>query len=45
MEGRPIRPVRAGRRLEGLIYGFCGIDPAAAMGCKHYAFASGVAGR
>jgi potassium-transporting ATPase potassium-binding subunit len=39
MEGRPIWPVRAGARLEALIYRLCGIDPAAEMGWKHYAVA------
>jgi K+-transporting ATPase ATPase A chain len=37
MEGRPIWPLRAGARLELLIYRICGIDPAAQMGWKKYA--------
>ena len=39
MEGRPIWPVRAGARLEALIYGLCGVDPAEEMGWKPYAIA------
>jgi K+-transporting ATPase ATPase A chain len=39
LEGRPIRPVRAGAGLERLIYRLCGIDPAAQMSWKHYAVA------
>ena len=39
MEGRPIWPLRVGARFEGLIYRFCGIDPAAQMGWKKYAVA------
>jgi K+-transporting ATPase ATPase A chain len=39
LEGHPIGPLRLGRKLEGLIYRLCGIDPAAEMGWKHYAFA------
>jgi potassium-transporting ATPase potassium-binding subunit len=39
MEGRPIWPVRAGARLEALIYRLCGIDPAEQMGWKKYALA------
>ena len=39
MEGRPLWPVRAGRKPEGLIYRLCGVDPAVEMGCKHYACA------
>ena len=39
MEGRPIRPLRAGRKLEGFIYRLCGVDPASEMGWKHYAVA------
>jgi potassium-transporting ATPase potassium-binding subunit len=39
MEGRRIWPVRAGARLEALIYRFCGVDPAEEMGWKHYAVA------
>ena len=37
MEGRPIWPLRAGARLEALIYGLCGVDPAAESGWRHYA--------
>jgi potassium-transporting ATPase potassium-binding subunit len=39
MEGRPIWPVRAGARLEALIYRLCGVDPAEEMGWKLYAIA------
>jgi K+-transporting ATPase ATPase A chain len=39
MEGRPIWPVRAGRRLEALIYRLCGVDPGVEMGWKRYAVA------
>jgi K+-transporting ATPase ATPase A chain len=39
MEGTPIWPLRAGARLEALIYRLCGIDPAAQMGWKKYAIA------
>ncbi len=39
MEGRPIWPVRAGARLEGLLYRVCGVDPGAQMGWKGYAIA------
>jgi potassium-transporting ATPase potassium-binding subunit len=39
MEGRPIWPVRAGARLEALIYRLCGVDPGAEMGWKLYAIA------
>jgi K+-transporting ATPase ATPase A chain len=39
MEGRPIWPLRAGARFEGLIYRLCGIDPAAQMGWKKYTVA------
>ena len=39
MEGRPIWPLRIGARVEGLIYRWCGIDPAAEMGWKKYAIA------
>ena len=39
MEGRPIWPLRAGARIEALIYRLCGIDPAQEMGWKHYAIA------
>lgn len=39
MEGRPIWPVRAGARLEALIYRLCGVDPGAEMGWKVYAIA------
>ncbi len=39
MEGRPIWPLRAGARVEALIYRLCGIDPAAEMGWKKYAIA------
>ena len=39
MEGRPLRPLRAGRKLEGFIYRLCGVDPASEMGWKHYAVA------
>ncbi|MHB8812367.1 MAG: potassium-transporting ATPase subunit KdpA [Steroidobacteraceae bacterium] len=39
MEGRPIWPVRAGARLEALIYRCCGVDPAEEMGWKLYAIA------
>ena len=37
MEGRPIWPLRAGARLEALIYRLCGVDPAAESGWRHYA--------
>jgi K+-transporting ATPase ATPase A chain len=37
MEGRPIWPLRAGARLEALIYRLCGIDPKVETGWKHYA--------
>jgi K+-transporting ATPase ATPase A chain len=37
MEGRPIWALRAGARLEGLIYRVCGIDPVREMGWKQYA--------
>ena len=39
MEGRPIWPLRAGARIEALIYRLCGIDPGQEMGWKHYAIA------
>ncbi|MBW4053702.1 MAG: potassium-transporting ATPase subunit KdpA [Proteobacteria bacterium] len=39
MEGRPIWPLRAGARIEALIYRLCGIDPGREMGWKHYAIA------
>jgi potassium-transporting ATPase potassium-binding subunit len=39
MEGRPIWPLRAGARVEGLIYRLCGIDPGAQMGWKRYMIA------
>src|SRR5215469_6979336 len=39
MEGKPIWPVRAGARLEALIYRLCGIDPALETGWRHYAIA------
>ncbi|MGB6488239.1 MAG: potassium-transporting ATPase subunit KdpA [Steroidobacteraceae bacterium] len=39
MEGRPIWPVRAGARLEALIYRLCGVDSGAEMGWKVYAIA------
>jgi K+-transporting ATPase ATPase A chain len=39
LEGRPIWPVRAGRRLESLIYRLSGIDPAVDMGWRHYTVA------
>jgi potassium-transporting ATPase potassium-binding subunit len=39
MEGRPIWLVRAGARLEALIYRLCGVDPRAEMGWKLYAIA------
>jgi len=39
MEGRPIWPLRAGARLEALIYRLCGVDPAEEMGWKLYAIA------
>jgi potassium-transporting ATPase potassium-binding subunit len=39
MEGRPIWPVRAGARLEAVIYRLCGVDPGAEMAWKHYAIA------
>jgi K+-transporting ATPase ATPase A chain len=39
MEGRPIWPLRIGARVEGLIYRWCGVDPAAEMGWKKYAIA------
>jgi potassium-transporting ATPase potassium-binding subunit len=39
MEGRSIWPVRAGARLEALIYRLCGVDPGAEMGWKLYAIA------
>jgi K+-transporting ATPase ATPase A chain len=39
MEGRPIWPLRAGARAEGLIYRLCGVDPATEMGWKKYAIA------
>jgi K+-transporting ATPase ATPase A chain len=39
MEGRQIWPLRAGARLEALIYRLCGIDPTAQMGWKKYAIA------
>jgi potassium-transporting ATPase potassium-binding subunit len=39
MEGRPIWPLRAGARLERLIYRLCGVDPGAPMGWKRYAIA------
>jgi K+-transporting ATPase ATPase A chain len=39
MEGRPIWPVRAGRRLEALIYRLCAVDPGVEMGWKRYAVA------
>jgi potassium-transporting ATPase potassium-binding subunit len=39
MEGRPIWPLRAGARLEALVYRLCGVDPGAEMGWKVYAIA------
>jgi K+-transporting ATPase ATPase A chain len=39
MEGRPIWPLRAGARVESLIYRLCGIDPGAQMGWKRYMIA------
>jgi potassium-transporting ATPase potassium-binding subunit len=39
MEGRPIWPLRAGAKVEALIYRLCGVDPAASMGWKTYAIA------
>jgi K+-transporting ATPase ATPase A chain len=39
MEGRPIWPLRAGARIEGLIYRACGVNPAAEMSWKTYAIA------
>jgi potassium-transporting ATPase potassium-binding subunit len=39
MEGRPIWPLRAGARLEALIYRLCGVDPGEEMGWKLYAIA------
>ena len=39
MEGRPIWLVRAGARLEALVYRLCGVDPAEEMGWKPYAIA------
>jgi potassium-transporting ATPase potassium-binding subunit len=39
MEGRPLRPLRAGRKLEGFIYRLCGVDPDSEMGWQHYAVA------
>jgi K+-transporting ATPase ATPase A chain len=39
MEGRPVWPLRAGARLESLIYRACGIDPGAQMGWKRYMIA------
>ena len=39
MEGRPIWPVRAGARLEALIYRLCGVEPGAEMDWKLYAIA------
>jgi K+-transporting ATPase ATPase A chain len=39
MEGRPNWALRMGRPLENLIYRVSGIDPAAAMGWKHYTIA------
>ena len=39
MEGRSIWPVRAGARLEALIYRLCGVDPAEEMSWKLYAVA------
>ncbi|MDE2261267.1 MAG: potassium-transporting ATPase subunit KdpA [Gammaproteobacteria bacterium] len=39
MEGRPIWPLRAGARLETLIYRLCGVDPGEEMGWKRYAIA------
>ena len=37
MQGRPIWPLRAGARLEAVIYRLCGIDPAQESGWQHYA--------
>jgi K+-transporting ATPase ATPase A chain len=39
VEGAPIWPLRAGRRVEAGIYRLCGIDPAEEMGWKRYAVA------
>jgi K+-transporting ATPase ATPase A chain len=39
MEGEPIAGLGLGARLESWLYRFCGIDPAAQMGWKHYALA------
>ncbi len=39
MEGAPIWPLRAGRRVEAGIYRLCGIDPEEEMGWKRYAVA------
>src|SRR5579872_4655656 len=39
MEGRPIWPVRAGARVERLLYRLCGVDPGAEMDWKLYAIA------
>jgi K+-transporting ATPase ATPase A chain len=39
MEGRPIWPLRAGARVESLIYRLCGIDPGDQMGWKRYMIA------
>ena len=39
MEGAPIWPLRAGRRVEAGICRLCGIDPAEEMGWKRYAVA------
>jgi potassium-transporting ATPase potassium-binding subunit len=39
LEGRPIRPLRAGAGLERLIYRLCGIDPGEEMGWRHYTIA------
>ncbi len=39
MEGRPIWPIRAGARLEALIYRLCGVDPGEEMGWKRYTIA------
>jgi len=39
MEGRPNFALRAGSRIEGLLYRLCGIDPSEEMSWKQYAIA------
>ena len=39
MQGQPIWPLRAGARLENLIYRACGVDASQEMGWKRYAVA------